>query len=307
MTMHALDGEQTLAAVSISDAIGAVRAGFVSLAAGELEMPQRTAFDQGAYLVMAARHAPTRSLMTKILSLNFEGRSPAIVGSVVYTTLDSVDQVVLDAGAVTALRTGAASGVATDLLAPAGASSCAMVGAGAQAAFQVRAMHAVRPLSQLTVADTDRRRAEELAALLSQELAGVSVDATDRPRSAVRGKDIVCCATNSTVPLFEADDLSPRAHVNAIGAYRPTMHELPGDLLASSFVCVDQLDAVLAESGEIIDALSGGQLRPADLTELGAALSRPDLPTPGRTVFKTVGVAMQDWAIAALVAKRLPR
>lgn len=98
-------------------------------------------------------------------------------------------------------------------------------------------------------------------------------------------------------------------HVNAIGAYRPTMRELPDELLADAIV-VDERAAVLEESGEIIHAIQAGLIDAADLTELGAALAAGPAfaaaPTrrAGRTVFKTVGIAPQDWAVAALLAER---
>ena len=93
-------------------------------------------------------------------------------------------------------------------------------------------------------------------------------------------------------------------HVNAIGAFRPTMRELPDELLANSTVVIDELEAILEESGEIIHALQAGAITQDDLTELGAALSAPQAPGGKRTVFKTVGVAMQDWAIARLLADK---
>jgi ornithine cyclodeaminase len=95
-------------------------------------------------------------------------------------------------------------------------------------------------------------------------------------------------------------------HVNAIGAYRPAMRELPDELLADAAVVVDDRAAVLEESGEVIHALEAGVISVDDLTELGPALAsaaaRPR--RPGRTAFKTVGIAPQDWAIAALLAER---
>jgi ornithine cyclodeaminase len=126
---------------------------------------------------------------------------------------------------------------------------------------------------------------------------GTSID------EAIADTDIICCATSSTTPLFDADALPATVHVNAIGAFRPTMRELPRNLLAAaSVVMVDQCEAALEESGEVIDAITSGALAETGLVELGPALSTP--PTAqGRTVFKSVGVGAQDWAIAAALAK----
>jgi ornithine cyclodeaminase len=155
------------------------------------------------------------------------------------------------------------------------------------------------------VVDTDERRARALVDALEPELAGVELRAATDPESAVREAEIVCCATNATSPLFAESALPAHVHVNAIGAYRPTMRELPDELLATSTVVIDELDAILAESGEIIHALKAGAITQDALTELGSALIAPSTEYGKRTVFKTVGVAMQDWAIAHLLADKL--
>jgi ornithine cyclodeaminase/alanine dehydrogenase-like protein (mu-crystallin family) len=298
-----LDEREIREAVTMREAIDAVRRGFVDLARGHFEMPTRTALRDGQFLVMSAHHRPTESAMIKTLSLNFE-RKPAITGTVVWSELDRLDHLVADAGAVTALRTGAAVGVATDLLAPPDAGSLTLIGAGGQAPDQVRAVHAVRPLRRLTVVDTDEGRARTLLEKLAPELAGAELATATDAESAVRGAEIVCCATNATSPLFTDSALPAQVHVNAIGAYRPTMRELPDELLANSTVIVDELDAILEESGEIIHALDAGVITKDALTELGTALTEPSPDFGKRTVFKTVGVAMQDWALAALLAEK---
>ncbi|WP_171110099.1 MULTISPECIES: ornithine cyclodeaminase family protein [Streptomyces] len=290
-------------AVTMKEAIDAVRQAFVDLAGGEFEMPTRTALRAGQFLVMSAHHRPTASAMFKTLSVNFE-RKPAITGTVVWSETGRLDHLVADAGAVTALRTGAVVGVATDLLAPPEAGRLTLIGAGGQAPDQVRAVHTVRPLSRLTVVDADLSRAQDLVGRLAPELAGVELLTATDAVSAVRGADIVCCATNATSPLFPESALPAQVHVNAIGAYRPTMRELPDELLAGSTVVVDELDAILEESGEVIHALEAGAITKDALTELGTALTTPGIEHGKRTVFKSVGVAVQDWALARLLADK---
>ncbi|SER48692.1 ornithine cyclodeaminase family protein [Streptomyces qinglanensis] len=313
MTTFTLGEREIRDAVPMNEAIDAVRRGFLDLAAGEFEMPTRTALRDGQFLVMSAHHRPTASAMIKTLSVNF-GRTPAIAGSVVWSETGRPDQLVATAGTVTALRTGAAVGVATDLLARPGAARLTLIGAGGQAPDQIRAVHAVRPLRRLTVVDTDPRRAETLVETVQSELPGVELRTASDAESAVGDAEIVCCATSATAPLFPASALPERVHVNAIGAYRPTMRELPAELLADSAVVVDELGAVLEESGEVIHALGAGVLTEDALTELGTALAPPSAAAPssgarlaeatGRTVFKTVGVAVQDWAVARLLADK---
>ncbi|KOX10006.1 ornithine cyclodeaminase family protein [Nocardiopsis sp. NRRL B-16309] len=302
MTTQVLTADEVRALVPMGEAIDAVRDAFVSLVEGEFEQPTRTALRDGGFLVMPVHHRPTATAMVKTLSVNFD-RSPAITGTVMWSDAARADHVIADAVSVTALRTGAISGVATDLLAPAGASRLALIGAGAQAADQARAVHAVRPLTHLVIVDRDGNRAEELAEVLRAELVGVRVSVSSDAAQAVGGADIVSCATSSKTPLFPLAALPQRVHVNAIGAFRPTMRELPDALMGEATVVVDELDAVLEESGEVVHALDAGTIAKEDLIELGRALTDPPRPTE-RTVFKTVGVAVQDYAIARLLAAK---
>ncbi|MPZ00012.1 MAG: ornithine cyclodeaminase family protein [Actinophytocola sp.] len=306
MTTTTISERELREAVSMREAIDAVRHGFIDLVNGEFEMPVRTALNDGQFLVMPVHHRSTGSAMIKTLSLNFD-RTPAITGTVVWSETDRVDHLVADAGAVTTLRTGAVVGVATDLLADPEAARLTIIGAGGQAPDQVRAVHAVRPLRELTVVDVDPQRARALVHRLEPELDGAGLHTTSDIAPAVRDVDVVCCATTATSPLFAESALPAHVHVNAIGAFRPTMRELPDDLLASSVVVVDDVDAILEESGEIIHALESGAITKDALTELGHALTAGQGDFGKRTVFKSVGIAIQDWAIARLLADKFLR
>jgi ornithine cyclodeaminase/alanine dehydrogenase-like protein (mu-crystallin family) len=296
--------DEVRAAIPMPAAMQAVRESFLALARGEFELPTRTALRDGGFLVMSAHHRPTASAMIKTLSLTFDGRDPAIAGSVVWSELSHAVQLVADAGEVTRLRTGAITGVATELMAPPEARTCTIIGAGSQAADQVRAVHVARPLTAVTIVDSNPGRADQLAGVLAAELPHTGFSVAADPEDAVGGADIVCCATTATSPLFRLDALKPAAHVNAIGAYRPTMRELPDELLADAVVVIDERAAILEESGEILHAIEAGAITVDDLTELGTALSTGFPRRGGRTAFKTVGIASEDWAIASLLAQR---
>jgi ornithine cyclodeaminase/alanine dehydrogenase-like protein (mu-crystallin family) len=129
----------------------------------------------------------------------------------------------------------------------------------------------------------------------------MSVRVAASAADAVSDAEVMCCATSSETPLFPVDALPERVHVNAIGSYLPSMRELPAELLATAgCVVVDQVDAVLAEAGEVIHAVDTGLVDRASLVELGDALRSPP-EASGRTVFKSVGLAVQDWAVARLL------
>src|SRR5262249_6712916 len=249
-TTVTLTAEDVRAAVSMPDAIDAIRQAFVDLDAGAFEQPTRTALRDGQFLVMSAHHRETASAMVKTLSLNFE-RTPAISGTVVWSETGNPNHLVADAISVTTLRTGAIVGVATDLLADPEVDRMALIGAGGQGPDQIRAVHAVRPLRSLTIVDRDKSKATRIAEELSAELAGVNIAVSTDIGAAVSDVDIVCCATPATTPLFDAGALPAHVHVNAIGAFRPTMRELPSELLGDATVLIDEKHAILEESGEV--------------------------------------------------------
>lgn len=304
MGVVSVSAEQVREAVPMPDAVAAVRRAFVDLAAGRFEMPTRTALRDGRFLDMACHHRPSGTAVFKLLSLNFEGRDPAILGSVLWSDVASTAQLVADAAAVTTLRTGAVSGVATDLLAPSDVRRLVVVGTGAQAPDQVRAVLAVRPLEQVTLVGRDRGRADAVAAGLADELGGVHVEATDDLETALASAEVVCCATTATEPLFPLGALPEQVHVNAIGSYRPDMRELPDELLAEGLLVVDERQAILEEAGEVLHAVEAGLLAVDDTVELGVALTG-GVERTSRTTFKSVGVAAQDWAIGRLLADAL--
>lgn len=293
-----LDAEDVRKAVPMTAAVNAVREAFLEL--GHFEVPQRLSFGGGTTLVMSACHTPTSTTVVKTLNLA-PGRTPMILGTLVWNTAEG--QVVADAVEVTTLRTGAASGVATDLLAPPSASRLALLGTGAQAADQVRAVAAVRPVRRLAVFGRDRARASAFASRIRLEFPGMDVVVAPSAADAVADAEIVCCATSSSTPLFDVDALPERVHVNAIGSYLPSMRELPAELLATAgCLVVDQVSAVLEEAGEVIHAVENGLVARDSLIELGDALRKPPVVS-GRTVFKSVGLAVQDWAVARLLGE----
>jgi ornithine cyclodeaminase/alanine dehydrogenase-like protein (mu-crystallin family) len=305
-----VDGERLRSLVSMTDAIEATARAFASVARGEVTSPLRSTLSRDRTLLMSAEHV-TGSALVKVITSSADGwreGRPSIEGSVLWIdgATGRVDAV-LDAGALTGLRTGAASGLATSLLARPEATVLAMLGAGDQAADQIAGVRAVRPISEVRIFSRRPSRREELCEALGQGAPGVVFTALASPSEAVRGADIVCTATRATSPLFEVEDLEPTVHINAVGAYRKDMCEVPaGAFELARLVAVDQLDAVLAEAGDLLRALEAEQLRPETLVTVADLLARPAEPSGGITIFKSVGIAAQDWAVAELVARRLP-
>lgn len=209
----------------------------------------------------------------------------------------------LAANHLTALRTGAASGVATDLLARRDASVLAVFGAGVQARSQVAAVRAVRPIREVRVVSRGGASAEALAREL-QEVGGLEAHASRVPAAALRDADVVVAATDSASPVFDGADVEPGTHVNGIGSYTPQMQEVDATLLERATVVVDDREAALEEAGDLVVPIGEGRFRPEDVhAALGEVVEglRPARSSRNEiTFFKSVGSAVQDLAVATL-------
>jgi ornithine cyclodeaminase/alanine dehydrogenase-like protein (mu-crystallin family) len=308
-----LSGSDVRRLVPMTDAIATARAAFTAVSRGELIQPPRVATPDGSILVMLAQ-GPRSADVVKIVTVrpgNAAIGLPSLHGiALALDPATGAPAAVIDGSALTALRTGAASGLATDLLAASDAACVAMIGAGAQAADQVLAVCAVRPVTKVLVASRRRSSAEELAARLRARLPGVACRAVGTPAEAVSHADVVCTATTATEPLFDVRDLRDVVHVNAVGAHSARASELgPPVLRQASVIAVDQAAAALREAGDIVQALLAGAITESDLTEIGTLCQAVPPPARGAglTVFKSVGVAAQDWALVRVLLERAAR
>ncbi|MFE2070719.1 ornithine cyclodeaminase family protein [Streptomyces sp. NPDC059467] len=217
----------------------------------------------------------------------------------------------MDAGAVTAVRTAAVSGVATEALARPDAGDLAVLGSGVQARSHLEAMHLVRPLRRVRVWSRTAENAEAFRVWADKEL-GVGVETMATPAAALAGADLVCTTTAAREPVVQAADLAPGAHVNAVGASFIDHRELSCEAVAGASFFVDSRESALAESGDLRAPLTEGLVGPGHIrAELGEVL----LGTrPGRrerteiTVFKSLGLGVQDimsgFAVAEEAAAR---
>jgi ornithine cyclodeaminase/alanine dehydrogenase-like protein (mu-crystallin family) len=216
---------------------------------------------------------------------------------------------VMDGERLTALRTGAASGLATDLLARRDATVVAVFGAGTQGRTQLEAVCAVRPITQAYVFDRDRARADAFCREMRDKLS-LPIGVADSP-AVLRAADIVCTVTTSPTPVFAHEDLKPGVHINAIGAYKPAEREIPAATVCASKLVVDQREACLSEPGDIVIPLQEGLIRPdhiyAEIGEIAAGLKRGRTSDSEITLFKSVGNAVQDLAAAAEILANAQR
>lgn len=318
MKLRVLSAADVRRAITMAEAIQAVKEAYVQLSAGQAIVPLRTPVPverrEGVTLFMPAYLAESDAMGAKIVSVfprNLAHGLPTIHAMVVVVNAETGEpKAIMDGTYLTALRTGAASGVATDLLARPDARVAAIIGAGAQARTQLEAVCTVRTVEKVWVLDAN----PETAALYVGDMRGrgqpIPGDLTIATSSAeaLRGADVICTATTSRQPVFDDGDLKPGAHINGIGAYTPEMQEVPAETVARARVVVDSRSATLAEAGDLIIPIQKGMIAAGDIYgEIGevAAGLIPGRQSPEEiTFFKSVGVAVQDVAVAEAILRR---
>lgn len=308
-----LDAEAIRRAVPIDRLIDAVEAAYRDVAAERDRSPLRSHVDlaDGSLLIMPGVREGGAGATVKLVTVmpnNAARGLPTIQALVVWIEAATGRPLaIVDGATMTAMRTGAASGVATRILARTDAETLTIIGAGAQAEWQVRAVLAVRAIRRVHVVGRDAERTAAFADRMAAAV-GVPVTAASDREAAVRDADVICCATTSSEPVFDAAWIRPGAHVNGIGAFRIGMVELPPGLFARAvMVAVDARHAAVAEAGDLVAALEQGLVAEEDLVEIGSVA--PDWAAtrdPGAiTAFKSVGLAIQDVAATELIAASL--
>jgi len=289
--MVVLDERAVQARLRYQDLIPAIAQALAALSSGQVVQPVRTvlpvAAHQGFFAVMPAYAGALGAKLVTFYPQNV-GIHTHHALIVMFKAETGEPLAVMDGRLITEMRTAAASAVATERLARPNASVLAILGSGVQAKSHLAALRHVRSFKEVRV--WSPRSAPAFAQQHGVKAAPSAADA-------VRGADVVVVAANATTPVLRGSWLSPGAHVNAIGATRPNWRELDDELVTTARVFVDSREAALRESGDVIAARS-------EVTEIGAVVAGTD---PGRrndreiTLFKSVGVAVEDVTAAALV------
>lgn len=302
-------------ALPMAVAIEAVTAGFLEASSGRAQIPLRTPLEiskhDGVTLVMPAHIPAQEALAVKIVSVF--PRNPAQDLPTIHAVVVALDSstgrpvALIEGASLTALRTGAASGSATQFLARPEAKSLGVFGSGVQARTQIEAVCAVRPVERIRIFSLDPPGAARLVSGLTQAGMEADIQVVRSPSEAATEADILCTATTSRTPVFRDADIRPGTHINAIGAFTPEMAEVDPETVARALIVVDSRSAAMAEAGDLIQPIRQGLITEAAIhAELGeiASGARTGRTGPSQiTLFKSVGLAVQD-AMAAAVALR---
>jgi ornithine cyclodeaminase len=302
--------------LSVGEAVDALERGFRGRDAGALDgtpravlqAPGRPVGDDAELLLMPAFGAEGAGLKLVTIAPGNERRGlPLIQGLYVLFTPDGMSpELVVDGAALTGLRTAAVSALATRHMARPDSRRLVVFGAGPQATAHVEAMRTVLPIEQVSIVGSSPNSLRAKA--LAERLSAGGLEATAAGPGAIADADVICTCTTSREPVFDDEQLAPGTHINAIGAYRLDMAELPTASLSRSLLVVESVAATLIEAGDVVAAIERGAL-PGD----GFAVTLNDLiegragrrDTEQITIFKSVGLAIEDLIVARALADAL--
>jgi ornithine cyclodeaminase/alanine dehydrogenase-like protein (mu-crystallin family) len=315
MQIRVLSGRDVRELLTYSECADVMREALAGLARGRIQQPLRTIVrlrDAAGFMGLMPAYSPEVGFGLKALCI-MPG-NPAIgkdahQGAVLLSDVRTGEPLALvNASAVTEIRTAATSAVATALLARPGAAELAVIGTGVQGRAHARAIAATRPLTGIRFTALDLAKARKVAADLEGEL-GVPVRAADSVPEAVAGAGIVVTATSASEPVLRREWLAPGTHVNAVGACVPGDRELDAATMAEAAVFADSRESVSHEAGDFLLAQGEGVINPVR-AELGELLTGT---APGRagdeevTVFESLGLAAEDLAAVAFLHQKATR
>ena len=300
--------------ITMSDIIEADKEALSIYSSQKSNIPLRSNLDipeyKGQCLFMNGYAAPAKALGVKIVSVypeNINKNLTSVPATMVLVDAETgMVNSLIDGTYLTRLRTGAISGLATDILARKDSKIFALFGTGGQAVTQLEAVLTVRKIEEVRVFDLFKDRAQEFAKKMSEKFSkkfNVKIIAAESSDKAVENADIITTVTTSKKPVFDASKVKKNAHINGVGSYTPEMQEIPGDILVmANKIFVDTRDGAVNESGDLIKPIQSGLIKKEKINgELGEVINGV---MKGRenddemTFFKTTGSAVLDLVAA---------
>ena len=314
MSVRVLTAADVERLLPMGEAIGVMEEVFRTLAKGDAVQPLRSMVwlpdRRGLLGLMPAYLGSPNAIGLKVVTVMpgnhgtpFDSHQGAVL---VFETRNGALEAVVDATAITAIRTAAVSGLATRLLAREDAGDLALIGSGTQARTHLEAMRAVRPLCRVRVWSANADHARAFAAREGGR-GGPAIEAVPTARDAVFGADLICTVTAAKQPVVEGEWIAEGAHVNAVGACFPNARELDTRAVARARLVVDRRESTLAEAGDFLIPKQQGAFADdhiaAELGEIVTGAKRGRRSADEITLFKSLGLAVEDLAAAHFVAR----
>jgi ornithine cyclodeaminase/alanine dehydrogenase len=287
----------------------------VQYSTGRVVMPVRLVTPlpqiQGRITSMPAYLDGDRSLGMKVVTYfpnNPKRQMPTILATVMLFSPETGKMIAtMDGGYITAIRTACVSAIATKTLANPETPILGVLGAGVQARSHIRALTRIRKFSEIKIFDVSEAASENLQRSLQEEI-DVELRIVRSAFDAVQNSDVLVTVTTAKEPILKADWLKPGVHINAVGSHRPDLREIDGATLARAKIVVDSRAAIMAECGDVLLAIQEKAITEDSLhAEIGEVLAgRKDGRTSAAetTVYKAVGIAIQDVATADFIYRR---
>jgi len=317
MEIRVLGAEEMSQALEMKSLIEEMKTAFLELSSGRAKMPLRTRINlpeqEAVFLAMPAALPEQKKLAVKMVSVF--GNNPDLCLPLIHAVVTVFDattgalSALMDGEVLTAKRTGAGSGAATDLLARDDSSQVAILGSGTQARTQLEAVCCVRNITKVRVYSPNSGHSQNFV----NEMKGFSLipqdlEAVDTPEEAVSDADIICAATTSSTPVLRYQDLKSGVHINGVGSFQPSMQEIDSETIRNALVFVDSRESALSETGDLTIPIQEGIIGKNHLrAEIGELLENPSLgrKTPDEiTFFKSCGVAVQDVVAAGMALEQ---
>lgn len=315
ITMLVLSEKQVQSLIDVDELISVLEQAHVQYSTGKAVMPVRLVVPLpqvgGRITSMPGFLSDDKALAMKIITYfqeNPEQNLPAILGTILLFSAETGKLIaIMDGSYITAIRTACASAMATKALANPQTPVLGMLGAGVQARSHIEALTQVRRLQRIKIYSPTGASAAAIKKDMEPTVK-IAIDIARNAEEALRDADLVVTATTAKEPIVKPEWLKPGAHINAVGAHRPDMREIDGATLARSKIVVDSREAIMAECGDILLALKEKSIgENAIHAEIGEVLAGRK---PGRssaaeiTLYKSVGIAIQDVATANLVYRK---
>jgi alanine dehydrogenase len=313
--MLVLSESQVQSLVDLDELIAALEQAHIQYSTGKAVMPLRLVVPlpqiQGRITSMPGYLNEDKALGMKVVTYfqdNPKRNLPAILATIMLFSSETGKMIAaMDGAYITAIRTACASALATKVLANVDTPVLGILGAGVQARAHILAIARVRQLRLIKLYSPSSKSALRIKAEL-EEQCGVPIDVVYSAQDAVSDSDLLVTVTTAKEPIVKADWFKPGAHINAVGSHRPDLREIDGATLKRAKVVVDSREAIMAECGDILLALKENSISETDVHgEIGEVLAGKKA---GRTnvseitLYKSVGIAVQDVATAQLVYRR---
>ena len=313
--MLVLSESQVKKLIDLDELIAALEQAHIQYSTGKAVMPVRLVVPlpqiQGRITSMPGYLNEDKALAMKVVTYfqdNPKQNLPAILATIMLFSAETGKMIAaMDGGYITAIRTACASALATKALANPDTAVLGLLGAGVQARAHILALTRVRRLSRIKLYSPSGKSALSIKTELEQP-GGVPIEVVNSAQDAVRYSDILVTVTTAKEPIVNFEWLKPGAHINAVGSHRPDLREIDGATLKRAKVVVDSREAIMAECGDILLALKEKSISEADIHgEIGEVLAGKKAGrtnTSEITLYKSVGIAIQDVATARLVYRQ---